>query len=532
MAADPARIVKRLDALKALRQPHEYLWRDCFDNSFPMRGSGLQGNSLNAQSGMDVKSRLVDSTATDAGRILASSLQGGMTPASGRWFELDVHQAQDDAKLWLDNSADQLHQEIHNTNFDSEGFEAMLDMVAAGWFAMFVDQDRKNGGLVFDSWPIAQVYASSTNASGIVDTVHRAYQLSAEQCMDEFDGKCSDVVKAKYATDPDDLVDLVHAIYPRKVYATGAQMARNLPVASCHVEVTAKHLLRESGYQEMPVVVPRWSVIPDTAYATGPMFDVLADVRMLNDLKRMDLAAADIAISGMWKAVDDGVLNPRTIKVGPRKVIVMNDIKSMEPLVTGANWQLADVRIAQLQGSIRKLLMADQLHPQDGPAMTATEIHARIALIRQQLGPMFGRMQAEYLNSLVTRCFMLAFRAGIFPPPPVSLANRAFSVQYISPLARSQKLEDVTAIQTFNATQAPLWQVNPSLMDGVDFDEQQRTLADGLGVPFKTMNDADKVTEIRDARAKQQAQQAAQAQAQQAQTMAMQGAIDGQAKAA
>ena len=86
-----------------------------------------------------------------------------------------------------------------------------------------------------------------------------------------------------------------------------------------------------------PVAVPRCSLISDKPYAVGPMFSVLPDVRELNDLKRMDKAASEIAVMGMWKAVDDGILNPLTVKVGPRKIIPMADLNSLEPLQTGAN---------------------------------------------------------------------------------------------------------------------------------------------------------------------------------------------------
>jgi hypothetical protein len=117
--------------------------------------------------------------------ILAAQLQGGMTPANARWFGLDVHNA-DAWKAWLDNAADQLHQEIHNANFDSEASStAMLDMVSAGWFVMYVDTDREIGGFVFESWPIAQCFVSSSRADG-VDTIYRAYTLSAEQLVSEF----------------------------------------------------------------------------------------------------------------------------------------------------------------------------------------------------------------------------------------------------------------------------------------------------------------------------------------------------------
>jgi hypothetical protein len=66
----------------------------------------------------------------------------------------------------------------------------------------------------------------------------------------------------------------------------------------------------------------------------------------------------------------------------------------------------------KLQAQIRKILMADQLQAQDGPAMTATEVHVRVNLIRQLLGPIYARLQAEYLQPLIERCFGLAYRAS------------------------------------------------------------------------------------------------------------------------
>jgi hypothetical protein len=94
--------------------------------------------------------------------------------------------------------------------------------------------------------------------------------------------------------------------------------------------------------------------------------------------------------------------------------------------------------------------MADQLQPQDGPAMTATEVHVRVGLIRQLLGPIYGRLQAEYLAPLAERCFGLAYRAGIFGEAPQSLGGRNLKVKYNNPLARAQKMEDVAAIERLN----------------------------------------------------------------------------------
>lgn len=533
MAADVAALYKRLQRLKSLRLPHEQVWRDCFDHSFPIRGSGLQSNTLTAQTALDRKARLVDDTATDAGRILAAALVSGMTPASSRWFSLEVVGADDAGKAWLDTMASQLHQEIHASTFDAAAYECSLDMVGAGWFALYVTVDEKaGGGFRFEQWPLAGVYAADSTYGGTCDTVLRSYTLTAAQAFNEFGEQCSEQTKKQAQQEPDASVEICHAIYPRTAYMVGAKMAKNLPIASCHFEVQSQKLLRESGYHEMPVIVPRWMVIPDTVYAVGPMFDALPSARQLNEMVRMDMANAELTIAGMWIAEDDGVLNPRTIKVGPRKVIVANSVDSMKPLQPGGNWQLADERIAQLRGQIRKLLMADQLQPQDGPAMTATEVHVRVSMIRQLLGPIYGRLQAEYLQPLVERCFALAYRARLFGPAPESLAGRGFNVKFIGPLARAQKMEDVGAIERLNADIATLVQVKPEILDIVDFDEQARTLAESLGVPLKLIRDADQVQAIRDARAQQQQAAQQQAQQQNLQTMAADAALQRSVKTA
>jgi hypothetical protein len=214
-------------------------------------------------------------------------------------------------------------------------------------------------------------------------------------------------------------------------------MAKNMPFASCHVEVDSKHVLRESGYNTFPCIVPRWMLVPGSPYATGPMAQALGSIRTINDIKALELANLDMATAGMWIAEDDGVLNPRAIKIGPRKVIVANSVDSMKALTPGTDFNVAFNAEDRLQRAIRKVMLADQLQPQDGPAMTATEVHVRVQLIRQLLGPIYGRLQAEYLQPLVNGCFDSAYRAGVLGQAPESLQNRVFSVKYLGPLARA-----------------------------------------------------------------------------------------------
>jgi hypothetical protein len=318
---------------------------------------------------------------------------------------------------------------------------------------------------------------------------------------------------------PDTMVNIVHAIYPRA--GANGKMAKNMAVRLVQGRGRHAEARERERLPRVPVRGAAHVQDPRSHYAVGPMFDALPDVRQLNQLKRMDLAGADIAISGMWIAKDDGVLNPRTIKVGPRKVIVANDTESMKPLLSGANWQLADVRIAQLQASIRKMLMADQLSAQDGPAMTATEIHARIALIRQILGPMFGRMQAEYLTH-DDRAVLRDRVRGRHLPAAASTSWPATSRSSTSARWRARRTSRTSPRFRTRCLHPDRSQpFMPTVLDNYDLDAMSRVLAEAQGVPQKCLRDMDKVMQLRD---RQRAQQQAQAQQQAAEP---EPAVDG-----
>ncbi|EEN9966040.1 phage tail protein [Salmonella enterica subsp. enterica] len=510
-----AKIIKRADALRTQRQRHDEVWKDCFDHTYPIRGEGFYDGSYGgADTAKDRVSKLLTSVATDSSRMLASALMSGMTPAQAQWFDLGEVGDIDDEREWFSTSAKIIWENIHAANFDSEGYEANLDVVCAGWFALYVEEGA-DSMFSFQQWPIAQVCVATTRKDGIVDTIFRRYQLSAEQAAEEFgQDNVSTKIRNALASKPDQKFDFIHAIYPRKT-AGGKLLAKNMPFASVHVEVADKRVVRESGYHECPVCCPRWMKIPNSVYGIGPVYDALPSIKELNEWLRMEKAAGDLAVSGMWIAEDDGVLNPRTVKVGPRKIIAASSTEAMKPLLTGSDFNVAFSSEERLEAQIRKILMADQLQPQDGPAMTATEVHVRVALIRQLLGPVYGRFQAEYLQTLVNRCFGIAFRARALPEVPQSLAGKTFTVRYISPLAQAQKLDEVTSIERLSQNVAYLAQMSPDVTDLIDADQATRTIADALGVPAKILRSDDDVEQMREQREQQQQEQQQQEMAQQ-----------------
>jgi len=521
--AEAATLLRRLGALEAQRQPLERVWRDCYLYTDPYRANGWQGNEMTAEQAQAQQALLTDSTGPDSARMLAASLKQGVTPSNSRWFGLDVQAANDEERQWLDTSAESLWENIHNSNYDAEAFEACADMTGAGWFVLFIDDDRERGGFAFTAWPLSECFITSTRADGRPDTLLRRFKISAQQAVTDYGwDNVSEKTRKLAADKPDELVEFVMGIYPRdpaKVIP-GARMGRNLPFEACTIEVQSQKTVRESGYHECPFVAPRWKrAQANCPYGIGPTAVALPDIKTLNKLVQLELAAADLAVSGMWIAEDDGVLNPRTIKVGARKVIVANSVDSMKPLLTGADFNVAFTMKADLQRSIRKVMLSDQLEPKDGPAMTATEVHVRVNLIRQLLGPVYGRLQAEWLQPMVERCFGLAYRAGVFGPMPESLADRDYFVTYVSPMARAQKLEDVAAMDQFEASLANgcalIAKIDPeravAILDNYDFDVAARKRGELLGVPadcIPTSKVIAKVRELRDQAVKAAQQQA------------------------
>lgn len=509
----PEQILSRLQEMRTARIQHEQVWRDCFDFSYPLRGAGFSGEVIDAGHGQAKRAQLLDGTSTDACNLLAASIQSGLTPANALWAELYVSQATDSGKRWLHEVSVTLWEAVHASNFDAVALECMLDIVPAGWFALYVDEDPSGGGYLFEQWPISELYVATSVPGGPIDVVYRTYRNTAMQAVKEFGSKCSQTVRDLAEKKPLAPVELVRAIYPRTVYAVGAVSGRNKPIASCTIERDSKTLLRESGYDEMPVIVPRWTLLPQSVYPVGPMFDALPDARELNDLVFLEKAATEMAVSPPLKVADDGVINPRMVKIGPRKIIVVNSMDSIEPLYDGARLDIGWTVKADLQRAIRRTLMADQLQPQDGPAMTATEVHIRMQLVRQLLGPRYGRFQSEYLNPLVKRAFGIAFRGGAFPMPPDTLRDKLIGVKYGSPLARAQQLEEVTGIERLYANAGAMAQAKGSadVFDRLDDDEALAHMGRALGVPAKVMRSEENVLKLRKMRADAQARMEAQA---------------------
>ena len=519
-------IKKRCSALESDRATWEAHWQDILDYVMPRKAD----ISFVRAKGTKRTEVLYDSTAITANNLLAASLQGTLTSPSLPWFHLKLRDKElnenRDVQLWLEDSARRMYDTFNESNFNTEVHELYLDLCSVGTGAIFVEEGNSgftNEGIHFNCLHIAE-YFIQENVTGKVDTLYRKYKLTARQAIEEFgEENVGEKIIEAAQNKPDKQFNFIHAVEPTKDYerATGKSNTK-LPFHSCHVCVEDKMVVRTGGYNEFPYLVPRWSKATGEIFGRSPSYNALPDIKTLNKAVEIGLKAWAKAIDPPLLVQDDGVIG--RVRMTPAGITVVRSDGAIKPLQIGSNWQITDMKENQLRTAIRQAYYSDQLQLQEGPQMTATEVQVRYELMQRLLGPTLGRFQSEFLNPLIERTFGIMFRAGALMPEPEIIKGSKIDVEYVGPLARSQRMEESIAIERLYQLAMNVGQIDPAIMDNINHDEAIRMRAKLLGVPKTVLRGLDEVMEMREAKAQQQAQMMQQQMAQQqAQTALTQG---------
>ena len=500
-------VKKRMTAMEAERDTWEDHWQQILDYVMP-RKADITFVRSQGEARTEV---LFDSTAITANNLLASSLHGTLTSPSLQWFHLklrnDALNQERDVQLWLEDSARKMYDVFNETNFNTEVHELYLDLCSIGTGAIFVEEAAKGfdvEGIHFNTLHISEFYIRE-NINGRVDTLYRRYKLTARQAVQEFgEDNLGEKVLESLEKKPDKEFVFIHAVEPTEDYERGSGETADtkLPFHSCHVCEEDQMVVRVGGYNEFPYLVPRWAKATGESFGRSPSFNALPDIKTLNKAVEIGLKAWAKAIDPPLLVTDDGVIG--RVRVTPGGLTVVRSDGAVRPLQVATNWQITDMKENQLRAAIRQAYYSDQLQLQSGPQMTATEVQVRYELMQRLLGPTLGRFQSEFLNPLIERVFGIMFRNNAFLSAPEVIEGTKIDVEYVGPLARSQRMEESLAIDRLYQLAMQVGQIDPTIMDIIDHDEAVRMRGKLLGVPKTVMRGTDEVLEIRQARAQQQ----------------------------
>ncbi|EOH0528117.1 portal protein [Klebsiella aerogenes] len=513
-------LLKQVALLNNDRSSFEPHWRELSDFINP-RGSRFLVTDVNRNDRRNTKT--VDPTATLANRTLSSGMMSGITSPARPWFKLATPDPDmmdyGPVKLWLEAVQRRMNEVYNKSNLYQSLplLYSSLGTYSTGAMAVLEDDEDVIRTMMF---PIGSYYLANS-ARGSVDTCYRKFTMTVRQLVMEFGmSNVSTSVKGLWESGSyETWIEVIHAVYPNIDRDTGKLDSKNKRVKSVYFEVGGDNdkLLRESGFDEFPIMAPRWEVNGEDVYGSScPGMIALGQVKALQLEQKRKSQLID-------KATNPPMVGPTSLK-NQRVSLLPGDITYIDQ-VTGqdglkpaylVNPNTADL-LADIQDTRQMInsayfvdlfMMLQNINTRSMPVEAVIEMKEEKLLM---LGPVLERLNDECLNPLIDRTFSIMARKNLLPPPPDVLQGMPLKIEYISVMAQAQKSIGLSSLSSTVGFIGQLAQVKPEALDKLDTDQAIDAFAEMSGVSPTVIVPQEQVNQIRQDRAQQQQQQQAMA---------------------
>jgi len=523
MAMTPEQLRVRLESLKTERTNINAEWEEIGRLVVPGRGRMYETQDDENSIDRTVNEKY-DSTAVIAAQSLAAALHSGLTSPATEWFTLQFKQPElnDDTEgaEWLEACQRKIFYMLQESNFNLEVNELYLDLVSFGTTVMFHEYDAEKVEFNFKAAFPREVFYE-LDFDGNLIGVYRLRQYTAQQIALRFPTHCPDNVKtqAESAASANVKHDVIHVVRLNEENANNNTdkilPPEKRPFEERFILDTGAIELTETltGYYEMPGYLTTWGRMTGSKFGFSPALSILPDIRVINRLVSQILDAAAKVIDPPIMTTHRGVIGD--IDLQPGGETVLRDPDAMRPFESGARFDVSQLQKGDLVQSIRAAFYVDQLELPMNDRMTATEVQVRYEQMQRLLGPALFRLQTDFLDKLISRCFNILLREEQFPemPPIVAEKMGEFEVDYQGPLARGQKMGPVDAFQQLMSIIERVAPVHPEVVNSIKWDDAMRDIALRMGVPAKLLKSDDELAQEAKARAEQEQQMQQQEQA-------------------
>ncbi|KFB89617.1 tail protein [Serratia grimesii] len=503
----------QLSQLITARSSYDSHWKELSDFILPNCG-----RFLTTDAGRNKRNtKVVDPTGGLASRTLESGMLSGITSPTRPWFSLNTpnKQLMDSwpVKMWLSQVVELMNDVMNKSNWYQSltVLYRYLGTFATGAISILEDDEDVIRTHVL---PIGSYYISNSDRLQ-VDTVFRKFSMTCRQLVAKFGlDNVSDSVKSAWDTGAyEKWFEVVHAVLPNTNRDTGKLNSKNKRYSSVYYESggAGDKLLSESGFDEMPILVPRWDINGEDAYGSScPGILALGGVKALQlQQKRKDQA--------IDKLVNPPMMAPSSMK-NERLSLLPGDVSYYNGAGDSAGFKPVyeiNPRISELLESIqdgRQLTnecyfvplfnMFSNINTRSMPIEAVNEMRDEKML---QIGPVLDRLNDELLDPAIDRIFNIMNRRGMLPPPPEELQGQPLRVEYTSVMAQAQKAVGIGSIERFvgfigNMAAAGFQQA----ADKLDVDQAIDEYGDMLGVPTTITKSDEQVQAEREQRAQQQ----------------------------
>lgn len=391
--------------------------------------------------------RVYDTTAIESTKTFVSKLHTAMTPPQTQWGYLSLNkdwssdnvQAREDAQIELNNYMVKLFEYIHASNFDVVINECYFD-VSVGTACLVANQYTDEQPLLFTSVPMDKL-AIEEAMTGRIESWYRNWEnVKINEITKRWPkAKIPAEFERDAKADPNAVVRMIYE---------GVMYVPTEAKPYCYVVCSDMYVLYSEYFEVNPGIVWRFQKTNNDVFGRGPVMDALPSIISLNELAMIELAAANLNTFKPFMGFSDAVFNPHTFKMQPMTIIPIAQIGPqgqvpLIPLPDTSNPQFSQLTISDLRMQIKALMFADSPIPQDGgkQPVSATELMISQQQLAQRIGPLFSRLQQEFLWPVIDRCMYILDKMGKLPRP--KLANKNLIFNYKSPLALAKGQEQI-----------------------------------------------------------------------------------------
>lgn len=366
---------------------------------------------------------LFDATAADAVDNLAASIYSLMTPPESLWLTLIP---ESDASPDADAATAALRANLNDSNFYTTIHQCYLDLVILGTACLFMAETPIGASSAFSFTAVPM-----RDIAILPNAVFHTATMPAREVLEKY----------PTWTPPADIADQI-----KHDPATPLRLVQSLVGTdfTAWLDVGGEienNIVARGTFETNPYIIFRWSVLSGEQYGRGPVLRALPDIKTANKVVELVLKNATIAVSGIWQADDDGVINLNNINLTPGAIIPKAVGSSgLTPLSSGADFDVSQIILKDLRERIRHALLADRLGLLSEKEMTATEIMARNSDMMRILGATYGRLLHEFIRPLTDRGLQILSRRGVIAP---IVLNSDAELKYIAPIAQMAVSENL-----------------------------------------------------------------------------------------
>jgi hypothetical protein len=390
------------------------------------------------------QANLFDSTAGDAADILAANMFSLLTPPESLWLNLET-----ESNLSQDPTLPQtlLRAGLNDSNFYTTIHQCYIDLVILGTACLFMQETPIGSASPFSFTAVPMNDISILrNSSDDITAVFHATSISAAEVKERYPSWTPPAnIKQAIANNPETKIRLVQCVIKNENWDFTAYLDVGGDFEN--------NVVSTGTFATNPYIIFRWSAACGEVYGRSPVMRALPDIKTANKVVELVLKNATIAVSGIWQADDDGIINLQNISLTPGSIITKAvGSTGLTPLKSGADFDISQLVLDDLRNRIKRTMLADRISILNDKQMTATEIIARNTDMMRILGATYGRILNEMIKPLVERALHILGRRGQIEPIMLHSDAELKYTAPISELAADEKLSSVLSfMETANA---------------------------------------------------------------------------------